>query len=155
MSYQCELKEWSGQSALAIRTRAAVQDLPRVFGEAYEAIEQYLGELEEPPAGPPFAAYHNLDMQNLDVEIGFPVVQVLPGRGDVQAGRLPEGKVATCLYTGPYSDMEPAYAALSQWIEENGYEAAGVAYEIYLSDPEKTPPDKHQTQIVYPLKQVH
>lgn len=152
MSYQCELKEWSAQPTLAIRTRTAVQDLPGMIGEAYGAIEQYLGELEEQPAGPPFTAYYNMDMQDLDVEIGFPVPRELPGRGDIRAGQLPEGDVATCLYTGPYSEMEPAYAALSQWIEENGYEPTGVAYEIYLSDPEETPPDRHQTRIVYPLK---
>jgi effector-binding domain-containing protein len=152
MSYHCELKEWSAQPTLAIRTRAAVQDLSRVMGETYGAIAQYLGELGEYPAGPPFAAYHNMDMQDLDVEIGFPVARELPGRGDIQAGHLPQGKVATHLYTGPYSDMESAYDALSRWIEENGYEPTGVAYEFYLSDPEETPPDEHQTQIVFPLK---
>ncbi|MEA3376174.1 MAG: GyrI-like domain-containing protein [Chloroflexota bacterium] len=152
MSYQCELKEWYSQPTLAIRTRAAVQDLPGIFEQVYGAIGHYLGELGEPPAGPPLAAYHNMDMQDLDVEIGFPVTRELPGRDDIQAGQLPEGRVATCLHTGPYSDMEPAYAALSQWMEENGHEPTGVAYEMYLSDPEDTPPDRHQTQIAFPLK---
>ena len=155
MSYICELTEWSGQPSLTIRTRAAVQDLPRVFGEVYSAIEQYLGEMGESPDGPPFAAYYNMDMQDLDVEIGFPVARELPGRGDIRAGRMPAGKVATCLYVGRYSDMEPAYNALSKWVEENGYEATGVVYELYLSDPEQTPPDRHQTRIAYPLRQAH
>ncbi len=93
-----------------------------------------------------------MDTQDLELEIGFPVTRDLPGRGDIQAGELPGGKVATCLYTGPYSDMELAYTALSRWMEENGYEPTGVAYEMYLSDPEETPPDRHQTQIAFPLK---
>lgn len=152
MSYQCELKEWSAQPTLAIRTRAAVQDLPRVFEEVYGAIGRYLGDLGKSLGRPPFAAYHNMEMQDLDVEIGFPVTQEVPGRGDTQPGQLPEGKVATCLNTGPHSDMEPAYTALSQWMEENGYEPTGVAYEMYLSDPQETPPDRHQTQIAFPLK---
>ncbi len=145
MSYQCELKEWSAQPTLAIRTRAAVQDLPRVFGEVYGAIGRYLGELGEPPGGPPFAAYHNMDMQDLDIEIGFPVTRELPGRDDIQPGQLPGGEVATCLHTGPYSSLHAAYNALTQWIEEHGYEATGVAYEVYLSDPQETPPDRQQT----------
>jgi len=152
MSYQCELKEWSAQPTLTIRTRTAVQDLPQVLGEAYQAIEEYLGELKEQPAGPPFTAYYNMDMQNLDVEIGFPVPRELSGRGAIQAGHLPEGKIATSLYTGPYSDMEPAYAALSEWIEEHGYEPTGVAYEFYLTDPDEAPPEEWQTQIAFPLK---
>ena len=152
MSYQCELKEWSAQPTLAVRTRTAVQDLSRVMGETYGAIAQYLGELGEYPAGPPFAAYHNMDMQDLDVEIGFPVARELPGRGDIQAGEIAGGKAATCLYTGPYEDIGQPYEALSQWMEENGYEPTGVAYEMYLNDPQETPPEELQTQIVFPLK---
>jgi effector-binding domain-containing protein len=152
MSYECKVKEQPTQATLAIRTRVSVQDLPQVLGKAYGAIAQYLGELGEQPAGPPFVAYYNMDMQALDVEIGFPVSRQLSGKGDIQACEIPGGKVATCLYTGPYSDIEPAYNALSQWMKENGYEATGVAYEMYLNDPGQTPPQELQTQIVFPLK---
>ena len=41
-------------------------------------IAQYLAEQSEQPAGAPFVAYYNMDMQNLDVEIGFPVTACLP-----------------------------------------------------------------------------
>ena len=64
-------------------------------------------------------AYYNMDMQDLDIEAGFPVSRGLSGKGDIQTGEIPGGKVATCLYTGPYSDIEPAYNALSQWMKEN------------------------------------
>jgi len=123
-----------------------------VLGQAYGAIAQYLGELGEQPAGPPFVIYHNDDMQDLDVEIGFPVARELPSKGDIQASEIPGGKVATCLYVGPYAEIEPAYAALSEWMRENGHEATGVAYEMYLNDPQQTPPAELQTQIVFPLK---
>jgi len=152
MSYKCEVKEQTTQPTLAIRTRVSVQDLPQTLGGAYGAIAQYLGELGEQPVGPPFAAYHNMDMQNLDVEMGFPVSRKLASRGDIQAGEIPGGKAATCLHTGPYGEIEPAYDALSQWIKDNGYEATGVAYEMYLNDPEQTAPQELQTQIVFPLK---
>jgi len=152
MSHKCELQERPTQPTLAIRTRAAVQDLPQVMGEAYGTIAHYLGELEEQPVGPPFAAYHNMDMQDLDIELGFPVAHELPSRDDIQAGEIPGGKAATCLYTGPYEDIEGPYDALSQWMEENGYEPTGAAYEIYLNDPQETPPEELQTQIVFPLR---
>ena len=150
MSYDCEVKEQPVQKTLSIRTRAAVQDLPQVFEEGYGAIAEYLGELGEQPIGPPFAAYYNLDKAELDVELGFPVARTLPGRVEIRAGEIPGGRVATCLYTGPYSEMEPAYKALAKWMEDNGYEATGVSYEWYLNDPRETPPA--QTQIVFPLK---
>jgi effector-binding domain-containing protein len=152
MSYQCELKEQPAQKTLSIRTRTAVQDLPQVFGEGYGQIAQYLAQLGEQPIGPPFAAYYNMDMADLDVELGFPVARALPGQGEIKAGEIPGGRVATCLYTGPYSDIEAAYNALMAWMAENGYEGAGVSYELYLNDPSETPPAELQTQIIFPLK---
>jgi effector-binding domain-containing protein len=149
----CEIKQQPAQPTLAIRTRTSVQELPQLIGQAYGAIAQYLGELGECPAGPPFAAYYNMDMENLDVEMGFPVARPLAGRGEIQASEIPGGMVATCLYTGPYGDdMAPAYDALTQHVEEHGYETTGVVYEMYLNDPQETPPQALQTQIVFLLK---
>ena len=152
MSYQCQVQERSVQPTLVLRARVTVQDLPQTLGQAYGAIAQYLGELGEQPAGSPFTAYHNMDMQNLDVEIGFPISKKLPGRGDIRASEIPGGEAATCLHVGPYSEIAPAYNALAQWMEENGYEPSGVAYEMYLNDPQQVPPQELQTQIVFPLK---
>ena len=150
MSYPCKVKEQAAQKTLSIRTRAAVQDLPQMFEAGYGQIAQYLGELGEQPVGPPFAAYYNMDMANLDIEFGFPVARILPGRAEIKAGEIPAGQVATCLHIGPYSEMEPAYNALTKWVEDNGYESTGIVYELYLNDPRETPPA--QTQIIFPLK---
>jgi effector-binding domain-containing protein len=150
MAYNCQLKEQPAQPALSVRTRAAVQDLPALFGKTYGAILGYLGELGEQPAGMPFAAYYNMDMQNLDIEIGFPVASKLAGRGEIQASEFPGGKLASLMHVGPYDQVGPAYEALAQWVKERGFEATGVAYELYYSGPE-TPPEEIRTEIVFPL----
>jgi effector-binding domain-containing protein len=152
MFSECEVKDQVAQFTLSIRTRTAVQDLPQLFGTGYGAIVQYLGELGEHPTGPPFAAYYNMDMADLDVELGFPVPHQVEGRGEIQTGTIPAGKVATCLYTGPYSEIEQAYNALMSWMQANGHEATGVAYELYLNDPNETEPADLQTQVIFPLK---
>ena len=153
MSYNFEVKEQAAQPVLSIRTRSSVENLPQIIGKSFGEIAGYImGELQEQFAGPPFTAYYNMDMQDLDVEIGFPVFKKLPDKGDIKASEIPAGKVATYLYTGPYSEMEPAYKALSEWIQQKGYEVTGVAYETYLNDPAQTPPEQLQTQIAFPLK---
>ena len=152
MSYEFEVKEQAAQPTLSIRTRTPQPDLPQVLGRVFGTIAQYLGGLGEHPAGPPYSAYYNMDMADLDVEIGFPVSRELPGSGEIQAGQIPGGKLATCLYTGPYSEMEPAYNALMQWMAEHGHEPTGVAYKMYVSDPGEVPPEELQTLIVFPLK---
>ncbi len=150
MNYQCEIKDQPLQPTLAIRTRAAVQDLPQVLGQAYGAIMQYLGELGEQPTGMPFTAYYNMDMQNLDLEIGFPVSKPLPERGNIRPSQLPVGKIATTMHIGPYDGVGPAYEKLTQFVQAQGYTPSGVAYEFYYSEP-STPPEQIQTGIMFPL----
>jgi effector-binding domain-containing protein len=150
MEYKVEVEERPTQPVLSTRTVAAVQDLPQVMGRVFGEIMQYLGELGEQPAGPPFAAYYNLDMARLDVEIGFPLAGPLPGRGNLKPGEIPGGRVVVTVHVGPYDQVGSAYEALSQWAKDHGYETTGVAYEYYLNDP--TPPVVPETQVVLPLK---
>ncbi|CAJ35653.1 GyrI-like domain-containing protein [Methanocella arvoryzae] len=152
MPFTCEIKELPVQQALSVRTRSPVENLPNVIGQTYGTIIQYMSELGEQPAGAPFVAYYNMDMTDLDLEIGFPVNRELPGKGVVQPSRIPGGRTGTCMYTGPYQEIAPAYDALAKLIAEKGLEPTGVAYEIYYNSPMDTEPSKLQTLILFPIK---
>lgn len=152
MDYQCQIVEQPAQITLVVRTRTAVSNLPQVLGEAYHGILNYLAETDGKCIGAPFVAYHNMNMDDLDIEIGFPVSKTLPGKGNIQAGEIPAGKQATCLYVGPYNQVHPAYGALMQFIQEKGLSPTGVAYEFYLNDPDETPESELQTKIAFPLR---
>ncbi|NLP25011.1 MAG: AraC family transcriptional regulator, partial [Syntrophomonadaceae bacterium] len=45
MQYQIIMEEKAAQPTIAIRTRAAVQNLPQVLGKAYGDIMNYLMEI--------------------------------------------------------------------------------------------------------------
>jgi effector-binding domain-containing protein len=152
MEYHVELVERPAQPTLAVRTKTAVENLPQAVGQAYGAVMAYAGQLGIWPAGAPFVAYHNMDMADLDMEIGFPFAERQAGQGAVLAGEIPGGKAAACLHIGPYDRLGGAYGALNEWMEANGYAPTGVVYEFYLNDPETTPPAELQTQVVFPLK---
>jgi effector-binding domain-containing protein len=152
MSYDCQLQERATQPVMSIRSRTSVDKLPEVMGAVYGQLMGYLGEQGAYPAGAPFVAYYNMDMQDLDIEIGFPVAVPLPGRGEIEANEIPAGQAATCVHTGPYDQLGIAYDALMQWMQKQGYEGTGVAYEFYLNDPSETAPEELQTQIALPLK---
>jgi len=152
MTHKCELIELQLQYTLSIRTRTPVGELQQVLGKAYGSIMQYMTELGEAPSGAPFVAYYNMDMGDLDIEVGFPVINSQPARDEVKPGEIPAGKYAATLHVGLYNEIEPAYNALMAWMAEKGYEPTGVAYEVYLNDPGETPPAELQTQILFPLK---
>ena len=153
MTYNCELIDQPAQPTLSIRTTTSIKELPQELGRAYGAIGQYMAQLGEQPSGAPYAAYFTFEMENMDIEIGFPVASSLPGKGEIQSGEIPAGKIAQTLYTGPYKQIEPAYNALTAYVEQQGYEATGVAYEFYLNDPGEVAPEELQTQIVFRLKE--
>jgi effector-binding domain-containing protein len=152
MQFPCEIKFQPSRLTLSLRTHTPLERLPAVIGEVFESIERYLESLGETPAGPPFVIYYNMDMSNLDVEIGFPVHKALPGAADLKASVIPAGRIAACLYTGTYSGIEAGYTALTDWVKAQHVEPTGIAMEFYLSDPDTTPPDKLKTEIIYPLK---
>ena len=152
MEYRCELLERPSQPTLVVRTRAPVQSVPQVIGQAYAAIMEYAGQLGVQPSGAPFVAYHNMDMEDLDMEIGFPFARQPAGKEDILAGEIPGGRAAACLHVGPYDQLGAAYEALGKWMQARAYAPTGVAYEFYLNDPQATPPAELQTQLVFPLK---
>ncbi len=149
--YPCELQEQATKHTLSIRFRSPVQDLPIHFGRVWGSLIEYLGTLGEHPTGAPFAAYHNMDMQDLDIEAGFPVARPLPGKGDIQAAEIPGGMFAVCHYTGPYNQVGPAYQELTQFVQQQGYAPSGAAYEWYLNDPSAVPPQDLKTDIAFPV----
>jgi effector-binding domain-containing protein len=151
MDYNIKLSEEPSQPVLSIRVRTAVDKLPEVLGNIYGTVIQYLNEIGEKPHDLVFAAYHNMDMNDLDLEAGFVLKKPLPGKDDIQASEIPPGKQIFCLHKGPYSKVEPAYGAMMQWAEKNNCTPTGVAYEFYYNSPTEVPESELLTKIMFPV----
>ncbi|HWQ29410.1 MAG TPA: GyrI-like domain-containing protein [Negativicutes bacterium] len=152
MDYSIEMKEKAAQPVLSIRETTSMDKLPQEIGRTYGSIMQYLTELGEQPAEAPYTAYYNLDMEHLDVEMGFPVSRALSGKGEIKASELPAGRYVECLYKGPYDGMVPVYEAMKKWIAEKGLEATGTAYEVYYNSPGEAPVSELLTRIMLPIR---
>lgn len=153
MDHNCEIKDMPEQAVLSIRTNSSVVSLPKVLGKAFEQLESRLKELGEEPAGAPYVAYYNMNMLNLDIEIGFPTKTLLEGNVEIKASTQPAGKYAMTIHQGPYGKIRTAYNALAKKIKEEGFRSTGVSYEYYLNEPKNTHPNDLLTQVVFPLKQ--
>lgn len=153
MEFTYEIQTRPYQAAIALRFRAPVQDLPQQFQWAYRLIGQYVAEMGVVHEGPVFAAYYNMDMQDMDVEAGFPLLVALPARGDLQPREIAGGSFAVCHYTGPYDAMPPVYEALKKFVKEEGYslDSSQPSYEWYFNGPNEVMPKDLRTDIVLPL----
>jgi effector-binding domain-containing protein len=152
MIFDLKVEEQAVQPVLSIRTRTSIENLPAIIGECYAKIANYMAELGEQPQYAPYTAYYNLDMQDMDIEIGFPVTKPFPEKDGINAGQIPPGKIVSCLYKGAYSEMEAPYKEIMQWIADKGYEPTGVYYEFYYNSPADVPVSELLTRIVIPLK---
>jgi effector-binding domain-containing protein len=156
MEGKVEIKDLAPQPVLSMRMRTNMEKIGGDIGKAFEAIFHYLGELGENPAGMPYTMYHynlegEFDPQDIDMEVGAPTASLLESKGDVEAKELPGGMVAFVMHKGPYSEMEPAYAAIADFVKENGYKYAGPPREIYFNDPNEVPTSELLTEIQFPI----
>lgn len=146
-----ELLDTAEQPALCVRARVKAAALPRAIGEGYGKLGAYLRSLDVALADVPFVKYNNADMNDLDVQMGFPVALELPENGDIAYCPIPAGKRVFCMYRGPYAGIAPVYAEMAAWMEQNGYEPEGTAYEYYYNGPDG-PQDDLLTRIVMPVR---
>ena len=147
-----EIREVKEQRTLAMRFTTPVSKLSAIMGQHYGEIAAFMQQKGIPFAGAPFALYHNMDMEALDVEIGFPVQKAVEGDDRIQAGTLPGGRVLYTLYIGPYSEIEKPYGELMDYIQKHKLKTASVSYEYYLNDPATTPEKELRTEIYFPLE---
>ena len=152
MMEQFEISQQPEQPVLSIRTRTAVENLPQEIGKAYQVIAEYMQEIGQPPQNAPFTAYYNMDMEDLDVEMGFPVSQPLAGKGKIKASSIPAGPQASCMYRGSYSGMAQTYEELTARVNESGYTPTSICYEFYYNAPGEVPDSELLTKVVFLLK---
>lgn len=149
--FPCEIQVQESRPTLSIRFKAPVTELPQHFGRIYAAIVKYIEEQGAQIAGPAFAIYYNMDMQNLDVEAGFPLTNPVSGEGEIQSREISAGAYGICHYIGPYDQCESAYDQLKQFANKKGYQTGDVAYEWYLNGPDQVPLEELKTDIALPL----
>ncbi len=65
-----------------------------------------------------------------------------------------EGLCAQILHRGPYSAEKPTILMLHQFIREKGLEFGGSHHEIYVSDPNRSAPQKMKTIIRQPVQKT-
>lgn len=152
MEYLIELIETEEFPSLSIRKTTTADRLPLEIKEAYAVITSYVRDLGVENPGRAYVAYHNMDMQNLDVEMGFATTSVFPGYGDINAETIPAGRKVSFLHKGPYREMGRGYSAANAWMKEHGYLPGKVVYEFYLNSPEAVPESELMTKVEFLLQ---
>src|SRR5690348_15284592 len=111
MAYTITKNELRPQPVLLIRRRIKRSEIATALAQMLPATFQFAQRSGAVIAGPPFARYLEWGPDLITIEGGVPVAASAPGEGEIVAGALPGGPVATTTHAGPYDKLTEAHAA--------------------------------------------
>lgn len=137
---------------VTIRKNVAMDDLGTVHGELYGKIMDYLKKNEVEMAGMPMAIYHSYSADMVDIECGIPVAADVMPTDEINVIDMPTQSAVKFIHNGDYADLPTTYEKAEAWMSENGIDAAGAPWEIYVTDPEvETDVTKWVTEVYFPV----
>ena len=145
-NYSIKTVQMQPKSICSIRRTMSLKD----FNEAFGALCAEMEKNRVRPAGPFLSVYHDEEFnpESTDIEVGAVVAET-----EAPCVRtLDPGLCCMATHVGPYDDFSPCYAALSEWIEREGYTVSGPPFELYLKGYESgAAPEEFVTEIYMPI----
>jgi len=153
MALEFSIQQVEAQPMAGIRVDTTMDKLSEIMGPLYGEIMGALQPKGAAPSGMPFARYHGMGGNDVDVECGIPLTEPVESEGRVTAGELPAGKTATVTHVGPYDQLPTSWSALMDWVQAEGLKPNGAPWEVYATDPtQESDPAKWRTNIFMPVE---
>ncbi len=78
----------------------------------------------------------------------------IPALAKVRLETWAEGLCVQTMYVGPYAGERATIEMMHTWMAANGYRSRGRHHELYLSDPNRTAPEKLKTILRIPVEKL-
>ena len=147
--YEVTLKAVETLTIAAIReTVPTLEQMPQRCSEMFDSIERWVRR-QSLPLGPSMSIYYNEGFvrENIDTECSFilpdsdPAIVSTPEPPievkQLEAVPLMASTIATNDFYKKPGGLSPAYNALAQWIENNGYRIVGPPRELFYGSATK------------------
>jgi len=131
--------------------------VPAEIGKAMETafgdIFAFMQENGIEPVEGPLSVYYSYDPETVEFRAGMFVSgdDAKKASGAVKADVTPAGRVVSFAHIGPYSKLGESYGQLMGWLETEGLTIGAPTWEVYMNDPDTTPPDELHTDIYVSL----
>ena len=139
-------------TAAVVRETVPMSELTDFFDRTFRAVMEVTSAQEVAVAGPPFAAYHGMPAETVDISGGFPTAAPITAAEGVTTMTLPGGRAVQLLHVGSYDTLQRSYEALLTFMDERGLARSPMMWETYLNEP--TPdgdPSENRTLITWPV----
>jgi DNA-binding transcriptional MerR regulator len=112
-----------------VRMKGCYGDCGKGFSKVARNFGRYL-------AGKPFLLHYDCEYKenDADFEACVPVRQSKAVEG-ISVRELPGGRCVSLMHKGPYEQLGPSYAKITQYIKDKGYRVIMPTREIYIKGP--------------------
>jgi effector-binding domain-containing protein len=152
MSYQVVTKTVSPQLLAAVRRRALIRDIGRVWKPALDLVWDFLRRHQGLRTdGHNCFLYHHPARRDdaMEIDFGVQVIRPFEVEGEVMCIETPAGEVAMTTHVGGYDKLAAAHDAIHSWRAATGRSFGGYSWEIYSDWTDDA--TKLETQVVYLL----
>jgi DNA-binding transcriptional MerR regulator len=162
-AYEITLKPVERLTIAAIRqTVPTIEDMPERCSQMFDMIERWM-RANRLPLGPSMSIYYNegFTRENIDTECSFIIPDPASASAATPAAPIevkqldPVPLMASTMATDGFykkpGGLLPAYNALAQWIEANGYLISGPPRELFYGSAER---GDLTAEVQYPVEKV-
>ncbi|HJU51829.1 MAG TPA: GyrI-like domain-containing protein [Acidimicrobiia bacterium] len=156
-----QIVELEEQPTLAVRVRKPMAEvnLRQLFDTQIPRLVRFAASQGRSPSGAPYARSYAFGPEMIDMEVGLPISEPVPGLAApddqleaVGAATLPAGKTAKAVHHGPYQTLSKSYEHFHQWIHDQGEDDGEGPWEVYVVDPSTVSDSSRlQTELYWPL----
>lgn len=147
---QIRVVDLDEQPTAVLHEQVAMSVLPEFFDRAFSTVMAVAGKQGVQVVGPPFALYHGVPTDTIEVEAGFPTASAVEASDGVRPGILPAGRAAEAVHVGPYDTLPQTYDEVMRWVQEQGLHPGTNMWEYYLTDPAAEPdPATWRTRVLW------
>jgi effector-binding domain-containing protein len=158
MTQQSRIVTLPAETWAYVSCRSGLQpsEISATIDKAFAQLAEVIARGGVRTNGPPRAHYHYRDQNGIGFDLGFPIVaedEAAAQRAGLATGRTLSGEAFTRVHEGSYAGLSRTYKELEQELKAKELNACGDVWEVYLNDPDDTPPDKLRTQIYWPINE--
>lgn len=107
------------------------------FGESISKVSNYLEKNSVLTSSAAMACFHNMDLEHLDIEVGFYVAHEIPNTENITCKISEPYKVVTTIDMGPYEKQDSTLMEIFEYIKEHNLEMQGPIFYYYLNEPNR------------------
>lgn len=107
------------------------EEMARMYGDLSVFIQKEGLQM----ADMPYAIYHKIDGDMIDLECGIPVLEKVDSTATILAGTMPSRTYAEADHIGSYETLGQTHEFLQQWLKSHQISTAGAPMEKYVTNP--------------------